>query len=81
MAYPTVSKLSVHLDSKARHLVTFIVLNNSHEYRVIDSFRILFAKCDFLKPGYLYSDISRIKHPVEVILLEEILARIPFCIK
>ena len=35
-------------------------------------------KYDFLKRGYLYSDsaISRIRHPVEVNLLEETLARI-----
>ena len=34
--------------------------------------------CDFLKRGYLHSDsaISRIRHPVEVTLLEETLARI-----
>ena len=34
--------------------------------------------CDFLKQGYLYSDsaISRIRHPVEVTLLEEALAGI-----
>ena len=35
-------------------------------------------KCDFLKRGYLNSDstISRIRHSIEVKLLEEILARI-----